>query len=153
MQRTLSFQSINRGPRGILCTRGEKAHTSKRMSIIACNKVISKAQCATHRPEGTPHYKTHARYFCTCVEKKAHTSKRMSIIACNKVISKAQCATHRPEGTPHYKTHARYFCTCVEKKAHKSKRGSIIACNNVISKAQCAPCGSDIVFDSDIALQ
>ena len=45
---------INRGPRGILCTRGEKAHTSKRMSIIACNNVISKVQCATHRPEGIP---------------------------------------------------------------------------------------------------
>ena len=46
VQRTLSFQSINRGPRGILCTRGEKAHTSKRVSIIAPDNVISKAQCA-----------------------------------------------------------------------------------------------------------
>ena len=46
VQRTLSFQSRNRGPSGILCTRGEKAHTSKRVSIIACNNVISKAQCA-----------------------------------------------------------------------------------------------------------
>ena len=36
----------NRGPRGILCTRGEKAHTSKRVSIFACNNVISKVQCA-----------------------------------------------------------------------------------------------------------
>ena len=62
------------GPNGILCTRWEKeyasvrqtfvacddclvkneaydaekkAHTSKRVSIIACNNVISKAQCAT----------------------------------------------------------------------------------------------------------
>jgi len=26
--------------------RGEKAHTSKRASIIACNNVISKVQCA-----------------------------------------------------------------------------------------------------------
>ena len=26
----------------------KKAHTSKRVSIIACNNVISKAQCATH---------------------------------------------------------------------------------------------------------
>ena len=25
----------NRGPRGILCTRGEKAHTSKRVSIVS----------------------------------------------------------------------------------------------------------------------
>ena len=32
------------GPRGILCTRGEKAHTSKRVSVIACDNVISKAK-------------------------------------------------------------------------------------------------------------
>ena len=36
-----------RGPRGILCTRGEKEHTSKRVSVIACDNVISKAKCAT----------------------------------------------------------------------------------------------------------
>ena len=36
-----------RGPQKILCTFGEKEHTSKRVSIIACNNVISKAQCAT----------------------------------------------------------------------------------------------------------
>ena len=36
----------NRGPRGILCTRGEKAQTSKRVSVIACDNVISKVQCA-----------------------------------------------------------------------------------------------------------
>ena len=45
-------------------------------------------------PEGTPHYKPHARYFCTCVEKKAQTSIRVSIIACNNVISKVQCAPY-----------------------------------------------------------
>ena len=53
-------------------------------------------------PEGNPFHKTHARYFCTCVEKKAHTSKRVSIIAYNNVISKAQCAPRRhklPYGT------------------------------------------------------
>ena len=43
-------------------------------------------------PEGTPHYKTHARYFCTCVEKKAQTSIRVSVIAPDNVISKAQFA-------------------------------------------------------------
>lgn len=49
------FRGIaNRGPRGILCTRREKAHTSKRESIIAPDNVISKAQCAPHRPEGLP---------------------------------------------------------------------------------------------------
>ena len=46
-------------------------------------------------PEGNPFHKTHARYFCTCVEKKAHTSKRVSIIVYNNVISKAQLS-----GTP-----------------------------------------------------
>ena len=44
--RFTSFRAKIWGPRGILCTRGEKAHTSKRVSIIACNNVISKVQCA-----------------------------------------------------------------------------------------------------------
>ena len=51
----MSLRGIYRGPRGILCTRGEKAHTSKRVSVIAPDNVISKAQCATHLPEGTPY--------------------------------------------------------------------------------------------------
>ena len=51
---------------------------------------------------------THARYFCTCVEKKAHTSIRVSVIACDNVISKAQCAPHRPEGQQ-YKTKRFYI--------------------------------------------
>ena len=38
-----------RGPRGILCTRGEKEHTSKRVSIIAPDNAISKAKLT-----GTP---------------------------------------------------------------------------------------------------
>ena len=38
-----------RGPLGILCTRGEKAQTSIRVSIIAPDNVISKAQFATRR--------------------------------------------------------------------------------------------------------
>ena len=43
-----------RGPRGILCTRGEKEHTSKRVSVIAYDNVISKAKCAT-RGRGFAH--------------------------------------------------------------------------------------------------
>ena len=39
----------NGGPRGILCTRGDKAHTSKRVSIIAPDNAISKVQLS-----GTP---------------------------------------------------------------------------------------------------
>ena len=74
---------------------------------------------------------THARYFCTCVEKKAHTSIRVSVIACDNVISKAQLS-----GTP------RDTCTRGE-KAHTSKRVSVIACENAISNVQCAPWGID----------
>ena len=36
----------NRGPRGILCTRGDKAHTSIRVSIVALDNAISTVQCA-----------------------------------------------------------------------------------------------------------
>ena len=39
--------TILRNPRKILCTFGEKAHTSKRVSIIAPDNAISKAKCAT----------------------------------------------------------------------------------------------------------
>ncbi len=35
------------GPRGILCTRGEKEQTSKRASVIACDNAISKTRFAT----------------------------------------------------------------------------------------------------------
>ena len=42
-----SVLSQIRGPQKILCAFGEKEHTSKRVSIIACNNVISKVQCAT----------------------------------------------------------------------------------------------------------
>ena len=45
-----------RGPRGILCTRGEKEHTNIRVSIIACNNVISKAQLS-----GTPRDTVYSR--------------------------------------------------------------------------------------------
>ena len=37
-------------PKRYFCTFGEKEHTSKRVSIIACNNVISKVQCATRVP-------------------------------------------------------------------------------------------------------
>ena len=59
--RFTSFRAKIRRPRGKLCTRGEKAHTSKRASIIACNNVILKVQCAPHRPEGQQ-YKTKRFY-------------------------------------------------------------------------------------------
>ena len=34
-------------PKKILCTFGEKEHTNKRVSVIACDNAISKVQCAT----------------------------------------------------------------------------------------------------------
>jgi len=44
------------GPRGILCTRGEKAHTSKRVSIIAPDNAISKAKLCDASPGREPLY-------------------------------------------------------------------------------------------------
>ncbi len=41
-----------RGPQKILCTFGEKEHTSKRASIIASDNVTSKAKCATRGQQG-----------------------------------------------------------------------------------------------------
>ena len=66
-------------------------------SIPSVQRTLS-LRGATRRgnlPEGTPHYKTHARYFCICVEKKAQTSIRVSIIATDNAISKVQLS-----GTP-----------------------------------------------------
>ena len=72
--------------------------------VVPCKALMSLrgAKRRGNLPEGNPCYKTHARYFCTCVEKKAQTSKRVSVIACDNVISKAQFAPHRPEGNPFF---------------------------------------------------
>ena len=40
----MSLRGVYRGPHGILCTRGEKEHTSKRVSVIVSDNVISKAK-------------------------------------------------------------------------------------------------------------
>ena len=76
--------------------------------------------------------KSHARYFCTCVEKKAHTSKRVSIIARDNAISKVQLS-----GTPRDTVYSR------GKGAHKQKSEHYLP-DNAISKAQCAPRGKTI---------
>ena len=68
------------------------AHCVPHTFIIIRTKYFVIASVAWQSPGREPYYKTHARYFCTCVEKKAHTNKRVSIIACNNVISKVQCA-------------------------------------------------------------
>ena len=117
------------GPQKILCTFGEKAQTRKRVSVIAPDNVISKAQFAPHRPEGTPH-KTPARYFCTRGERRVH-----KIRICRSIALFNDSAPRQIRGPQ------KILCTFGEKE-HTSKRVSIIACNNVISKAQCAT-GSD----------
>ena len=38
----MSLRGVYRGPHGILCTRGEKEHTSIRVSGIVSDNVISK---------------------------------------------------------------------------------------------------------------
>ena len=40
----MSLRGVYRGPHGRLCTRGEKEHTSKRVSVIVSDNVISKAK-------------------------------------------------------------------------------------------------------------
>ena len=59
-RREILAQSIYRGPRGILCTRGEKEHTSKRVSIVAPDNAISKAKCATCETATPPNSPLHA---------------------------------------------------------------------------------------------
>ena len=51
----MSLRAEIRGPRGILCTRGEKEQTSKRVSVIVYDNVISKTRFATRtRPRKNP---------------------------------------------------------------------------------------------------
>ena len=58
------------GPRGILCTRGEKAQTRKRVSVIVRDNVISKAQFRRIARKGTLFIKpTQDTCTCTCVVK------------------------------------------------------------------------------------
>ena len=54
--------------------------------------------------------KSHARYFCTCVEKKAHTSKRVSVIACDNAISKVQCAPRGKTIPPQLRWYCLLMC-------------------------------------------
>ena len=115
----MSLRGIYRGPRGILCTRGEKAHTSKRQTIVACDDCLVKsAVCDAYTgifqnpPRKTQSHQNSdflglgdpKRYFCTFGEKE-QASKRVSVIACDNVISKARFATRtrlrkNPSRTP-----------------------------------------------------
>ena len=85
-------------PKRYFCTFGEKAYTSKRVSVIACNNVISKAKLS-----GTPRDTVYSR------GKGAHKQKGEHYRS-NNAISKVQCATHLPEETPYYKAMIRCFC-------------------------------------------
>ena len=77
---------------GVLCGLSQGVLSSQCGYLISFGTKYSViASVAWQSPGREPYYKTHARYFCTCVEKKAHTNKRVSIIACNNVISKVQC--------------------------------------------------------------
>ncbi len=69
-----------RKPRGILCTRGEKEHTSKRVSVIDPDNVISKAKLTGtprdtvySRGKGINKQKTNKQIKCVCLVKSAVT--------------------------------------------------------------------------------
>lgn len=51
----MSLRGVYRGPHGILCTCGEKEHTSIRVSVIVSDNVISKAKlCDVYAPSQEP---------------------------------------------------------------------------------------------------
>ena len=94
LSRATHFMSLRakiRGPRGILCTRGEKEYASIRQPTVACDDCLVKNEAYD-------------------AEEKAHTSKRVSVIACDNVISKVQLS-----GTPRDTVYSR------GKGAHKQK--------------------------------
>ena len=66
-------------------------------------------------PEGTPHYKTHARYFCTCVEKKGANKQKSEHCRPDNAISKAQLSgtprdTVYPWGKGAHKQKSEHYC-------------------------------------------
>ena len=75
VQRTLSLRGINRGPRGILCTRGEKAHTSKRVSIAAPTMRFQKRSVRRIARKGILFINPTQDAFVLAWEKGAHKQK------------------------------------------------------------------------------
>ena len=57
-----------------MCTRGEKEHTSKRVSVIACDNVISKAKLS-----GTPRDTVYSRGKGVCEHKTTDCRLRQSV--------------------------------------------------------------------------
>ena len=106
-------------------------------SIPSVQRTLS-LRGATRRgnlPKGTPHYKTHARYFCTCVEKKAQTSIRVSVIAPDNVISKAQLSgtprdTVYPWGKGAHKQKSEHYCPPIMRFQKCSVRRAAQYCVN-----------------------
>ena len=76
----------------------KKAHTSKRVSIIA--PIMRFQKCSYRGPRGI---------LCTRGE-KAHTSKRVSVIACDNVISKVQCAPRGKTIPPRLRWYCLLMC-------------------------------------------
>ena len=119
----------NGEPRGILCTRGEKAHTSKRVNIIACNNVISKVQLP-----GTPRDIVYPRGKGAHKHKSEHCRKRQ----CD--FKSAVCAVSSPVNVTPVNVLNRYALTASEersKRLHLRKSNAADIANNRIRSVKC----------------
>ena len=116
----MSLRGIYRGPRGILCTRGEKAHTSKRQTIVACDDCLVKsAVCDAYTGIfQNPPRKTQSHQILAVLGALVFYVRSTFVIA-------RRCQFGGPRG----------ILSTRGEKAHTSKRVSVIACDNVISKA------------------
>ena len=79
-------------PAGYCVPVGKRNKQAKDKQLSLATIVWSKVKFMTYLPEGTPHYKTHARYFCTCVEKKGANKQKSEHCRPDNAISKAQFA-------------------------------------------------------------
>ena len=119
----------NGEPRGILCTRGEKAHTSKRVNIIACNNVISKVQLP-----GTPRDIVYPRGKGAHKHKSEHCRKRQ----CD--FKSAVCAVSSPVNVTPVNVLNRYARTASEersKRLHLRKSNAADIANNRTRRVKC----------------
>ena len=92
-------------------------------------------------PEGTPHYKTHARYFCTCVEKKGANKQKSE--HCRKRqcdFKSAVCAVSSPVNVTPVNALNRYALTANEersKRLHLRKSNAADIANNRTQSVKC----------------
>ena len=68
------------------CTRGEKAHTSKRVSIIACDNAISKAKLCDASPGREP-YKSDDAIFLPVGKSDAPSARCVPLARCGLYLS------------------------------------------------------------------